>query len=204
MEGYLNMKIGFAGRCFLSYFVEKLPEDNREWKVLNSSDEVKDIDTIIFTGGEDIDPSFYNETSTHSGFYTPRDTLEFSLFNKAVELGKNIIGVCRGHQLINVALGGSLYQDIFDNLHINHSGGVINWRYSTPLSNLYINVNSMHHQAVKKIGNGLTPTAYAKDGIIESMICKEKKILTFQFHPECLDVTKEFFKQFCSNPSLFF
>jgi putative glutamine amidotransferase len=197
------MKFGFAGRCFIDGFIEKLPEKN--YTILEHHTQVKDIDTIIFTGGEDINPLFYDESSKSSYYNTRRDILEFSLFDEAVELGKNILGICRGHQLINVALGGTLYQDIHEELGIQHYGGKIDWKYINPLlSNIWINVNSMHHQAVKKLGAGLIPIAFAKDGIIESMICPEKKIITFQFHPECLDETKIFFNQFCENPSMFF
>lgn len=197
------MKFGFVGTCFISNFISKLPD--RNFRILTNESEVKDVDTIIFTGGGDVNPVFYGEKNRYSGFEIGRDLAEFTFFDRAIQLGKNIIGVCRGHQLINVALGGDLYQDIRMDLGLYHRGGNLDWKYNNHLlSNIFINVNSMHHQAVKKIGKGLIPVAFAKDGIIESMICPEKKIITFQFHPELLNETKIFFNQLCENELSFY
>jgi putative glutamine amidotransferase len=198
------MKFGFAGNCFLDSFVSKLPVGSR-YKVLENKQEVKSADIVIFTGGGDVAPLFYGETNFHSFCDISRDEHEFYIFDEAIKLKKTIVGVCRGHQLINVALGGNLYQDMFSNLGINHNSKIANWKYSNPLlANLYININSMHHQAVKKLGDDLIPIAFATDGIIESMISPSNKIITFQFHPELLSSTKSFFTQLCENESVFF
>jgi putative glutamine amidotransferase len=189
------MNFGFAGRCFLDSFLGKLPP-NSKYKVLTDYKEVKNYDTIVFTGGEDINPNLYGEEPKNVFYYNShRDNLEISLLKEAIELNKVIIGVCRGHQLINAVLGGSLYQDIKSDLKIWHTGGELLWNIKLSiLPTIYDDVNSLHHQAVKKLGNNFISIATAADGIIESTVCPEMKIVTFQFHPELLNETKEFFK----------
>jgi putative glutamine amidotransferase len=198
------MKFGFAGTCFLEEFISKLPFGST-YKVLDNNSDVKSCDIIIFTGGGDVTPLFYGESNLYSYSDTERDTKEFHLLDESIKLNKTIVGVCRGHQLINVALGGNLYQDIYNDLGIRHHSGKAEWKYSNPLlSNLYININSLHHQAVRKLGERLTPIAFAEDGIIEALISSSKKIITFQFHPELLTNTRRFFNQLVENPSIFF
>lgn len=138
---------------------------------------------VIFTGGSDINPSIYGQANKYSSFNPERDTAEIEVLRRSLALGKKILGVCRGHQLINAYLGGILVQDIPTQLNVLHDadhnleivneGGVI--------PNLFDRVNSMHHQGVVKCGEGLVPTTYWK-GVYEST--ENKQILTVQFHPE--------------------
>lgn len=139
---------------------------------------------VIFTGGADINPAIYGQSNRHSSFNAERDTAEVEVLRKALNLGKKILGVCRGHQLINGYLGGSLVQDISSELNVVHEnehhleildeGGLIPNVFSGM-------VNSMHHQGVVKCGEGLTATTYWK-GVFEST--ESRGILTTQFHPE--------------------
>jgi putative glutamine amidotransferase len=142
---------------------------------------------VIFTGGEDINPAIYGQANKYSRFNPLRDTAEIEVLRRALDMNKKILGVCRGHQLINAYLGGILVQDIGvqlntihdsdHNLEIVDAGGVI--------PNLFqFDVNSIHHQGVVKPGEGLTPTTYWK-GIYEST--ESRDILTVQFHPEWME-----------------
>lgn len=160
-------------------------------------------DGFIYTGGYDIDPKHYNEPRDEMcGEHEPyRDDIELRSFGPIFESGKPILGICRGEQLINVALGGTLYQDIPSQLgekfphrqaepplSPSHSVRVLP---DTPLYELVgrdeIVANSFHHQSVKKLGEGLEVMAYAEDGIIEAFRHKSHPFLwAFQWHPERL------------------
>ena len=138
---------------------------------------------VIFTGGSDISPSIYGHTNEYSYVDYSRDMTELKILQYALELNKKILGICRGHQLINAYLGGILIQDLRMCLKADHSyyhklqpengGGII--------TSIFSGVNSLHHQGVTKVGNNLLATSSHK-GVIES--CENKDIITTQFHPE--------------------
>lgn len=142
---------------------------------------------VIFTGGSDINPAIYGQANKYSSFIPERDTAEIEILRRSIISGKKILGVCRGHQLINAYLGGILVQDITAQLNVVHendhgleiveAGGIIPNVFSG-------RVNSIHHQGVVKCGEGLTPTTYWK-GVYEST--ENRDILTTQFHPEWMD-----------------
>lgn len=160
-------------------------------------------DGFLFTGGVDINPLRYKEKikSTCGDIQNYRDELEFKAFEKIYPTGKPIMAICRGAQLVNVALGGTLYQDISTEIHTSvyhiqsepksspsHKVKILT---DTPLKNLLsdgqISVNSFHHQAIKELGDGLRVMALADDGIIEAVYSTEKRyIRAYQWHPECL------------------
>ena len=167
-------------------------------------DEVTDLcDGFLFTGGGDLDPNFFGEpTSPHCGKIEPlRDEWDFASAHRALTSGKPILGICRGIQVLNVALGGTLYQDIpteykteifhsqTNGLHAySHSIRIVE---GSPLHALLgkseIKGNSFHHQAIKALGRGLVPCAYAEDGIIEAVYSVEHPYLrAYQWHPERL------------------
>ncbi|AGF55211.1 putative glutamine amidotransferase [Clostridium saccharoperbutylacetonicum] len=173
------------------------------------------IQGIIFTGGEDISPLFYNEEPIKEVqcIIEKRDIFELELFKEVYKKQIPILGVCRGLQLINVALGGSLYQDI--NVQIHNSNGHLP-KYALR-SNLYhsvkiekgselfvifktedLKVNSFHHQSIKKLGKDLRVTAHSSDGVIEGIeSLKEKFLVGVQWHPENLvERHSEFLKLF--------
>lgn len=164
---------------------------------------VNECDGFFFTGGVDIEPKRYKEdkkqTCGDNQLY--RDEQEFRLFDKIILTNKPILGVCRGAQLINVALGGTLHQDIPSEidtkiLHRQEEGErefshSVNVLTGTPLSDLIkcekIKANSFHHQAVKTLGKGLKIMAKADDGIIEGFYLDGKRyIRAYQWHPERL------------------
>lgn len=178
-------------------------------------DEMIDLcDGIFFTGGKDIDPARYNEIKkeTCGEIQQNRDDLEFRAFTKAFEAKKPIFAICRGAQLVNVALGGTLYQDIPSeiNTELIHRQTVGEFEYShdvnivkdTPLYDLIgserIKANSFHHQAVKELGEGLAVMAKSDDGIVEALYYMgDRYVRAYQWHPERL-----FDKDVC-NRSIF-
>ena len=154
--------------------------------------------------GEDyvdlFDPTFYGEEpSRHIGSTNyKRDVFEAELFKAFYKAGKPIFGICRGCQFINILMGGSVYQDLAaDNpdSYIRHSQGA-DGSYPTHHveiakgSSLYKSlgatayVNSRHHQGIKKVGEGLTVTAKAADGVVEAIETADGQIVAVQWHPE--------------------
>lgn len=160
-------------------------------------------DGVLFTGGDDICPSHYGkEPSRHLGKLQPnRDKLELAFFKAAAEADKPILAICRGAQLVNVALGGTLIQDIPTEapsgiLHRQSEGKFdysheVNVLADTPLAELMgaerIRVNSFHHQAIDALAPSLSVSALADDGIIEAAYMRDKYyVRIYQWHPERL------------------
>ncbi|MBE5783771.1 MAG: gamma-glutamyl-gamma-aminobutyrate hydrolase family protein [Clostridiales bacterium] len=161
------------------------------------------IDGLLITGGADVGPDTYGEEKLPlCGETAPlRDQQEFYLCKKALEMDLPILAICRGHQVLNCALGGTLYQDIEAQFgpELKHP------RYEVPKDQVHeialekdslihqitgldtIKVNSRHHQAVKTVGRGLKVTAHAPDGLIEGVELPGKKFAVgVQWHPESL------------------
>ena len=173
---------------------------------------VSRCDGFLFTGGVDIDPCRYGEEKkpTCGDIQSNRDELEFKVFKKAFESGKPILGICRGAQLVNVALGGTLYQDLPTELasDIAHrqKEGILDYSHrinvvkGTPLYALMgeekIKGNSFHHQAIKMLGDGLKVMAKANDGVVEAVWYEGDRYLrAYQWHPERLYMADDFNKR---------
>lgn len=167
---------------------------------VKGEDYVDLFDALIIPGGPDADPTFYGEEpSRHIGSTNyKRDVFEAELFKAFYKAGKPIFGICRGCQFINILMGGSVYQDLAaDNpdSYIRHSQGA-DGSYPTHHveiakgSSLYKSlgatayVNSRHHQGIKKVGEGLTVTAKAADGVVEAIETADGQIVAVQWHPE--------------------
>ena len=153
------------------------------------------LDGLLFAGGADLDPKYYGETvGFDSVEITPeRDGFELALFPVFFETGKPILGICRGIQLMNVALGGSLYQHIGN--HRQDGSGApceAEVKEGTRLSEIFgasgkISINSYHHQAVKRVADGLTVSALSPDGICEAFeLPCDRFFVGVQWHPEML------------------
>lgn len=139
---------------------------------------------VIFTGGADINPAIYGQANKFSSFNPERDTAEVEVLRRCLATNKKVLGVCRGHQLINAYLGGMLVQDITAQLNVVHEAdhGLEILDYAGLIPNVFSEkVNSIHHQGVVRCGEGLMPTTYWK-GVYEST--ENDHILTVQFHPE--------------------
>ena len=173
---------------------------------------VRRLDGVILSGGEDIDPLYFGEEHLPElgEVNAPRDTADVLLIRIALRQGKPLLGICRGEQVLNVVLGGTLYQDIPSQIpsstlkHRQAETSTIatqsisiepGSRLAGILGVTEIGVNSHHHQAVKDLAPGLVVTARAADGIVEAYESipeardpygkpLEDRILAVQFHPE--------------------
>ena len=168
----------------------------------NIERQVKMCDGIVFTGGGDIHPKFFNgESNVKSGFsYLRIDEYQIRVMKKALELDKPSLCICRGHQLLNVVCGGTLYQDISEiggnplkheqdspRFEATHK---VTTAHNTVVREIFgeeIWVNSFHHQCINKLGKDLKIAAVTSDGIIESVQHEGKKFFVgIQWHPEMM------------------
>ncbi len=165
-------------------------------------------DGFLFTGGQDVSPEIYNEKKIEKcgECSYARDKMELMLLNELLSIDKPVLGICRGIQFINAALGGTLYQDIPSQTasDINHHQKPpydipvhkVILKKESPIHNLLkkdiLSVNSYHHQAIKNLAPPLKVMATATDGIIEGVYLPEKKFLwAIQWHPELSYKTDE-------------
>ncbi len=164
------------------------------------------LDGILFTGGGDINPSIYDEPphSTLWGLSDDRDRVELELARWAAHHEKPMLAICRGTQVLNVALGGTLIQDIpsevpdalehsFDDAvvardYIAHPVKVAGGSHLRKvLQSEIVRVNSWHHQALKRIAPDLKVVAQSPDGIVEAVEIEEHRFaIGVQWHPEWL------------------
>lgn len=155
-----------------------------------AGDYARGIDGLLIPGGEDMEPSYYGEPPLPGLKLVPRmrSDFEIALFHEIMGLGKPVLGICYGMQLINVALGGSLYQDIKGllPLAVDHSKShEIEVRETALMQTGRYEVNSTHHQAVKALGGGLEVLAVSQDGLVEALYGKDYPyLLCVQWHPE--------------------
>ncbi len=169
-------------------------------------DYIERVDGLLFTGGIDVAPWRFGEEPIRQlgkiGF--DRDECEIRLLEAALERGMPVFGICRGHQLINIALGGSVFQDI----HAQRPGSGGHYPEDFPVDELYHHihvtaadsvlasalgmgrslVNSFHHQAIDRLAPELAVTAVSDDGIIEACERAGSYLVTVQFHPESLTI----------------
>lgn len=176
------------------------------------------VDGFIFSGGQDISPSLYGEDQIPGvDCDLTRDRWEMRLFQLNHKLKKPMLGICRGMQLFNVALGGTLYQDIIkqynDKLihrakndeqgleYVRHKVNIeANSRLSRYMCAQEIIVNSYHHQAVKDLGAGLRVSARSEGGVIEAIEAEGSQfLLGVQWHPEDLLNKHVCFKNLFAN-----
>jgi putative glutamine amidotransferase len=162
------------------------------------------LDGLLLSGGPDLDPGYYGEEPIPElGTTIPEwDALEMALLRLALERGMPIFGICRGMQILNVALGGTLYQDVPSQL----GSEILNHRQTTPKCQFThevevrgdtylakitdrqtVEVNSYHHQGIKGLADVLTVAAHCADGVIEALESRdfsERWIVGVQWHPE--------------------
>ncbi|CAN5525990.1 gamma-glutamyl-gamma-aminobutyrate hydrolase family protein [soil metagenome] len=165
------------------------------------------VDGLLFSGGADIDPMRYGDPSVHPSTYgvdKQRDDFELELITSAIAVNTPMLCICRGIQVLNVALGGTLVQDIADeipgaDLHRQYKEGIpadqpIHDVRVTPgslLEQVYgtasIPANSLHHQSAKHIGSGLVLEGQTEDGIVEAVSYPGASfVLGVQWHPEMM------------------
>lgn len=169
-------------------------------KFEDSLDLIKTLDGFIVTGGRDINPKLYGERimTKYSKFNDDRDDFEKSLIEYCLKEDLPLLGICRGFQLMNVTLGGSLYQDleksdfpphVLNNLERNQASHEIEILKDSFLAKLTgegkVGVNSYHHQGIKDLAGDLSTQAKSEEGLVEAAIVEGKKFaLGLQWHPE--------------------
>lgn len=161
-----------------------------------SAEDLADLcDGLVLCGGPDVEPCYYGEEVLNETVKTDpkRDVFEFALAKAFLARKKPILTICRGFQLLNIELGGTLYQDIVEQLGFIHFNldlrHYITANEGSVLHNLFgekFKVNSTHHQAIRTLGAGLHATAYSTEGIIEAYEHDTLPIIGTQFHPERL------------------
>lgn len=186
------------------------------------------LDGLVITGGGDIDPAVYGQDiyPKTDGIDKERDDFEQAIFLAAIERDIPVLGICRGLQVFNTALGGTLHQDIDDQLpdnvqHRQQSLGVHHEdKFQTvtllpgehplgsALNSSTIDVNSFHHQGIENIAADLLPMAVAEDGLIEAVCHKDVTYgVAVQWHPELLAHNHEehaaIFRQFVEAGSAY-
>lgn len=180
------------------------------------------IDGLLLTGGGDVDPTLYGSERIKAmyGIDSNRDRFEVALAREAHRRKLPVLAICRGIQILNVALGGSLIEDIpaeigsdyhaqigeqvwvgHQNVRIDESCGLAALVGATQLG-----VNSIHHQALRQVADGLHPVAWADDGVIEAIEADDADwpLIGVQWHPEYLgeagdDPSHRLFSAFIDN-----
>ena len=184
---------------------------------------VERLDGVLFTGGGDVSLRYF-EGQPHIRLTEDppgRDDLELKLVKLAIKADLPFLGICRGIQVINVAMGGDLYTDIADQFsaeirHDCYPGWPRDYRAHSiriePDSGLnailgmdQVEVNSLHHQAINRIAPGLVPVAFSPDGLIEAVEIPNHRFgIGVQWHPECMPDSPEMqslFKMFIESAS---
>ena len=172
------------------------PTMNADFKIL-----LEKVDSVLLTGGVDVDPVVYGEAPIpNMGKIDPlRDHFEINLARKVLELKKPLLAICRGIQVLNVAAGGTLYQDInsqienpfkhYQQAPTHHPTHKVSLKTGSKLHGIFnkneLMVNSFHHQAVKDLGHRFGATAWSDDGVVEAMEIEDNIfVLGVQWHPE--------------------
>lgn len=209
-RGYLKKNIYYLEQSFLKWvqaagvLVYAVPDAVAA--AITLDDYVADLDGLILQGGADIAPEHYGEAPMKPEWAgdAARDRYELALVRCFFDAGKPVLGICRGHQLINVALGGTLHQDIesqVDGAHAHSNLDVYDDNFhmieidpASSLATLYpgidvARVNTIHHQSIRTLGKGLKVEARSKDdGVIEAVrATDERYIAGVQWHPEFIE-----------------
>lgn len=149
-------------------------------------------DALLLSGGYDMHPAFYGQDNTFSeNILLERDILELCATVAFLEREKPVMGICRGIQVINVALGGTLRQHVAGHGQLNGADSVhavtlgkhdlsVKWGGEGAV----IEVNSAHHQTIDRLGAGLIPWATSTDGVVEAVCHGILPLIGFQWHPE--------------------
>ncbi len=180
---------------------------------------VNRIDALILSGGQDVNPLMYGQEPGLKLLNTniKRDEYEIELIKAAIKQKKPLLGVCRGMQIYNVALGGSLYQDLedYEQLSVQHVQQSTTYKYTHTVDLKYdswigetlgenIVVNSYHHQAINQLSDQLRAVGFAKDGVIEAAehLNPDLHHYLIQWHPEWMyrvdNNSQKIFKEFIS------
>lgn len=158
---------------------------------LSPAERLAGVQGVLLPGGEDVDPALYGEEphpATAPAPYAGQDAFELGILRAALSLGLPVLAICRGCQLLNVAQGGSLVQHLGDAephkdvLHevLAEPGSLL----AEVCGDVIAGCSSFHHQAIARVGAGLTVTGRAPDGTVEALEMPGRNVLAVQWHPE--------------------
>jgi putative glutamine amidotransferase len=167
---------------------------------------IQSLDGLLLSGGSDLDPGYYGEEPVPElGVTLPeRDAFEMALVRIALRRGMPVFGICRGMQVLNVALGGTLYQDLpsqWDRDLLRHRQATPKWQpthevriedrsyIASVMGRKMVKVNSYHHQGIRTLAEGLVVTGRSTDGVIEAVEAadlSERWLLGVQWHAEAM------------------
>ena len=167
---------------------------------------IQSLDGLLLSGGSDLDPGYYGEEPVPElGITIPeRDAFEMALVGLALRRGMPVFGICRGMQVLNVALGGTLYQDLpsqWGRDLLKHRQDTPKWQpthevkvregsyIAEVMGRELVKVNSYHHQGIKTLAEGLVATGRSSDGVIEAVEAEdvsERWLLGVQWHAEAM------------------
>ena len=205
IENYINAIKEFGGEPLLFASLKKSIDEHRA----SIPEYLEKIDGLLLPGGGDINPALFFEERHHAVYNVSRsrDALEIWLCQDALKADLPVFGICRGIQVMSVAMRGSLYQDVPDQIidllphsrdeNDEDSQHDIEIKPDSLLRKLVgknaDEVNSAHHQAINEVGEGFVVTARSEDGIIEAIEGKpEQFVLGVQYHPERMTEPSEF------------
>ncbi|CAH0290019.1 Putative glutamine amidotransferase Rv2859c [Arthrobacter sp. Bi26] len=167
------------------------------------------LDGVVLPGGGDLAPGLYGETQSDLCYDVShaQDELDLAVARHAIDAGVPVLGICRGHQLLNVLYGGTLVQDMEPGMVAHlvpapaHGSGPWAWHevtvgagskvaalYGSGSGAVSVKIASGHHQAVARVAGGLQVTAVAEDGTVEALEDPERWVASVQWHPEALEL----------------
>ncbi len=188
------------------YIVDLVRDGGGEPVLLTAPAGFGDLDGVVLPGGGDLDPRLYGEepAGTCYDISPEQDALDLAVARESVDAGLPVLGICRGHQLLNVLYGGTLVQDMSPG-HVAHrepepahDAGPWAWHEvginaGSKVAGLYgaaatVKIASGHHQAVDRVADGLVVTATADDGTVEALEDPERWVASVQWHPEAREL----------------
>jgi len=175
-------------------------------------EELRELDGVVLPGGGDLDPRLYGEAPGGACYDVnpAQDALDLAVARRSVDAGVPVLGICRGHQLLNVLYGGSLIQDMDPGAVAHrepepvHGAGPWAWHevqiaagskvaglYGASAAAATVKIASGHHQAVGRVGAGLLVTGVAEDGTVEALEDPTRWVASVQWHPEARELPAE-------------
>ncbi|MET4135271.1 type 1 glutamine amidotransferase [Pseudarthrobacter sp. PvP090] len=207
--------------ALFDYIVELVRDGGGEPVLLTAPGETLEaLDGVVLPGGGDLDPRLYGEEPGDACYDVShgQDELDLAVARRSIDAGLPVLGICRGHQLLNVLYGGTLIQDM-DPGTVPHReaepvhgagpwawhevemqggskvaglyGGLGNGGRGTSAAGVTVKIASGHHQSVARVAAGLVVTAVAEDGTVEALEDPERWVASVQWHPEALELPAE-------------
>ncbi|WP_346925189.1 gamma-glutamyl-gamma-aminobutyrate hydrolase family protein [uncultured Arthrobacter sp.] len=201
--------------ALFDYIVDLVRDGGGEPVLLTSPEgSLEALDGVVLPGGGDLDPRLYGEVPGAACYDVShdQDELDLAVARRSIDAGLPVLGICRGHQLLNVLYGGTLVQDMdpgtVSHREPEHGAGPWAWHEvevqgGTKVAGLYcdsgsgnsdnvtVKIASGHHQAVARVADGLVVTAVAEDGTVEALEDPERWVASVQWHPEALELPAE-------------